>query len=423
MIFIKLLGIFLALFLLFSKVHGQNNEEEVDIIKIVAIVNDEAITIADLVSRLDLIIITSNMANTVNNRENLSKQVINTLINEKLKFQEAKRLNIKVAESEVRARIALLEERNSVPAGSIMRTLTENGISRSALPEQIKAQLIWDKIRMEVIQPKIYINEREVDNDLNVILSSEGEDEFKYSEIFLNFEQSQQKQSVIDTVIKIREQIHENNFSEIAQQMSQNSSAKYGGLVAWTVASSVPKSLYKVMKNMQVKSISEPIITNTGVYVIKLEDKRKFRIPDLTRSAAEISTLRFNVPATEQNLEFYVESSLREIGKINSCKQLEQIRKSDTIKYSGFNGKVIINKLPQIFSKEIQSLKSKNHSKPLYTNEGVFILMKCEQNSESNQNYALKELIKTKIQNRYFKMLSDRFVLNLKRKALIDVRM
>ena len=87
------------------------------------------------------------MANTVNNRENLSKQVINTLINEKLKFQEAKRLNIKVAESEVRARIALLEERNSVPAGSIMRTLTENGISRSALPEQIKAQLIWDKIR------------------------------------------------------------------------------------------------------------------------------------------------------------------------------------------------------------------------------------------------------------------------------------
>jgi len=49
--------------------------------------------------------------------------------------------------------------------------------------------------------------------------------------------------------------------------------------------------------------------------------------------------------------------------------------------------------------------------------------MLCYQNLEANQEYALKELVKNKLQERYFKMRSNRFILSLKRKALIDLRM
>ena len=62
-------------------------------------------------------------------------------------------------------------------------------------------------------------------------------------------------------------------------------------------------------------------------------------------------------------------------------------------------------------------------SKALKAQDGVYTVMLCKQDIKANQQFALKELVKARLQNRYFKMLSDRFVLNLKRKALIDIRM
>ena len=83
---------FLIILTFLSSAYSQ--DEEIELINIVAVVNDEAITLTDLINRLDLIIITSNLPNTNVTRENLADQVLQTLINEKLNYQEAKKLNI-----------------------------------------------------------------------------------------------------------------------------------------------------------------------------------------------------------------------------------------------------------------------------------------------------------------------------------------
>ena len=84
---------------------------------------------------------------------------------------------------------------------------------------------------------------------------------------------------------------------------------------------------------------------------------------------------------------------------------------------------MLLQALPQKFKEELEKLKPQERSDLLYTPDGIFILMLCKQNYEKNQEFALQELIKSKLQNRYFKMMSDRFILNLKRKSLIDIRM
>ena len=92
MYFKQIICILFLFFIIITSVFSQNDNDEVDIISIVAIVNDEAITLADLVKRLDFIILTSNLPNNSKTRKNLSVQIIQTLINEKLYSQEAKKL-------------------------------------------------------------------------------------------------------------------------------------------------------------------------------------------------------------------------------------------------------------------------------------------------------------------------------------------
>ena len=49
--------------------------------------------------------------------------------------------------------------------------------------------------------------------------------------------------------------------------------------------------------------------------------------------------------------------------------------------------------------------------------------MICDFNKELNQEYALKEYVKNKIQNRSLVTLRNRYLLDLNRKALIDIRL
>ena len=412
---------FLIILTFLSSAYSQ--DEEIELINIVAVVNDEAITLTDLINRLDLIIISSNLPNTNVTRENLADQVLQTLINEKLNYQEAKKLNINVSDSEIKKSINVIEKRNSLPENSLIQTLSENRISPSAIIEQVKAQITWEKIISKIIRPRIKVTENEINNEINIMKSNEEKNEYKYSEIFLNFDQLQKKQKIINTALKIREQLDTKNFSEIANQMSQSSSAKFGGQVNWTVESSVPKAILETISNMNKDKISEPIVTNTGVFIIKLEGKRIFKLPDLTKRAVKIATLRFLISPNEENVDSILEENLREIQKTNSCEQLDEIKNNSSQKYGGFFGKVLLQTLPKKFKEELEKLKPQERSDLLYTPDGIFILMLCKQNYEKNQEFALQELIKSKLQNRYFKMMSDRFILNLKRKSLIDIRM
>ena len=122
---------FLIILTFLSSAYSQ--DEEIELINIVAVVNDEAITLTDLINRLDLIIISSNLPNTNVTRENLADQVLQTLINEKLNYQEAKKLNINVSDSEIKKSINVIEKRNSLPENSLIQTLSENRIYPSAI--------------------------------------------------------------------------------------------------------------------------------------------------------------------------------------------------------------------------------------------------------------------------------------------------
>ena len=63
---------------------------------IAAVVNDDVISLYDLKERLDLLIITSNQKDSTQLRKRLSRQILNRLIDEQLKLQDAEKLGIKV---------------------------------------------------------------------------------------------------------------------------------------------------------------------------------------------------------------------------------------------------------------------------------------------------------------------------------------
>ena len=157
--FIKFILVIYLIFIYNTKeLLAQNNSEASNLLSIVAIVNDEPITMMDLDARIRLIIISSNLPNNLETRKNLSGQVLQSLISERLQDQEAKKLGIRVTNQEVENNIKFIEKQNNMSENQLIETLFKNGVPKSALPIRLKSNLIMQKLLQNIIKPKVIIN-------------------------------------------------------------------------------------------------------------------------------------------------------------------------------------------------------------------------------------------------------------------------
>ena len=108
---------------------------------------------------------------------------------------------------------------------------------------------------------------------------------------------------------------------------------------------------------------------------------------------------------------------------ISTCTEMYESAKEIGNKKGKILGRTSKNGLPNNFLIELESLDEKTPSKPIIADDGIYVLMICDFNKELNQEYALKEYVKNKLQNRSIVTLQNRYLLDLNRKALIDIRL
>ena len=114
--------------------------------RIAAVVNDDMISLGDLEARVKLVLLSSQLPDDEQTRQRVTPQVLRTLIDEKLEVQEAKKFNVTASDADVNKSIERIEHQNNMPKGGLEKVLTERGIPRSTLVDQITASLVWNKL-------------------------------------------------------------------------------------------------------------------------------------------------------------------------------------------------------------------------------------------------------------------------------------
>lgn len=416
----------LVIYLIFScnskELLAQTNSEAINLLSIVAIVNDEPITMMDLDARIRLIIISSNLPNNLETRKNLSGQVLQSLISERLQHQEAKKLGIRVTNQEVENNIKFIEKQNNMPENQLIETLFKNGVPKSALPIRLKSNLIMQKLLQNIIRPKVVINNNEVNNEYNNLLANNGKMEYKFSEISFNFSNLSKKEDIILIAKQIRKKIiEENNFHVIGKRIQENGTGIYKNN-NWKLTNKINKDIYLQIETMEKDEISELVLTNTGVSIIKIDEKREFKIPELSQTVSDIAFISTDLPINKNKIDLFIEDIKNKTKNIKSCDEMTELSKIYGNKKGKYLGKILLKNLPKYFIEELKNLNVNQPSKPIVADDGIYVTMICNYNKDLNQEYALKEMIKDNIRNRSTTILKERYLLDLNRKALIDVR-
>ena len=136
-----------------------------------------------------MVITFSQIPNTPQNQQRIAPDVLRRLVIEKLRMQEAKRLQIEVPENEIQNSIAEIAKRNNIPPGQMNAALERVGIDPESLRQQVIADLVWVDIVRSLFRRLVSVSDQEVEDVLTKMRADAGKPEYHVAEIFLAYDE------------------------------------------------------------------------------------------------------------------------------------------------------------------------------------------------------------------------------------------
>jgi peptidyl-prolyl cis-trans isomerase SurA len=389
---------------------------------IAAVVNEDIITVFDVQSRLGLFIATSGIENTPDIQRRILPQVIQGLIEERLKLQEARRLKIVTTEPEVRDAVGLIEANNNMQSGTFRKMLEEQGVDMGTLYAQIEADVAWVKVVRQELRRNVVIAPEEVKNVLDRLKANQGKPEYWLSEIFLPVNVNSAEGDVRQIADRLVQQARNGTpFQALAQQFSQSPTAAVGGDLGWVLQGELEDELDRAVENLEPNEISDPIRSTTGYHVLALRGRRAAGEPDPLMSVVTLSQIYLpTVGGRAMSDAQIAQITNTVVTQVTSCAQLNDLAARNGGPGSGPIDPLRVGGLPETVRNAVTQLPVGRVSAPLDVPGAKLIVMVCSRQDDSG--LPGEEQIFGKLENDKLENLARQKLRDLRRQALVDVR-
>jgi peptidyl-prolyl cis-trans isomerase SurA len=419
-----------------------------------AIVNDTIISTYDLDQRIKLVMVTSG-AQGADAIKRLRPQVLRQLVDETLQLQEAIKFNVKITQDDLDKNFKRIASQNNIGVDAIYKMLDENGIARSTLQNQIKADLAWQKLVQQRLSPRVTVSEDEIEQIFLQMRASSKQTQYAVSEIFLAVDTPESEEATRQNIQSILGQLRGGaNFSAIARQFSQAPSASNGGDLGLIGESDMAPAIAAAVTKMQPGGVSDPIRGPGGYYVMGLREKK---LPSGTKVDAQPKAAAPAAPQAAQKMKAIIElaqvvipmtqgaskakqdqvrqKSIDIYRSINGCGTAAQVAKAHGARFQRFGSMNTKEMAPQ-FVKILSQTPNGRSTPPLVGSQGVEMYVICSggmvpaatamqegpRPTVTAQSDVTKEDVENRLYNQELSMLARRYLRDLRRDATIEMR-
>lgn len=244
--------------------------------RIAAVVNEDAISMTDVEDRMKLIIVSSGLPNTKDVRAKVMPQVIDALIEEQIRMQEAKRNNLDVTEEEVYSGFKTIADQNKFTPEQFEQIMKQQGVPKSTLMRQIRAQIAWTKVVKDVLRPRVRVTQNDAEARLKRMQKNIGKTEYLTAEIFLPVEDASKENEIATLAQQLTREIQKGApFPAVAAQFSKApGAAETGGIIGWVQDGQLEGPLDQKLSTLEAGQVSDPVKSTLGYHILMLREKR-----------------------------------------------------------------------------------------------------------------------------------------------------
>ena len=411
----SLLKIFFAIFL-FSKIVLANNTNETNLsilerlpTSIFATVNNDPISIYDLIQRSNLFSVSSKIPINEQFETNILPDLISGYIDEIIKRQEIKRLGITVSNEQIQNIVSEIEKENGFKKGEFKEYLKDNKTDISILEKQLETSIGWRQLVSNKFRNQVIIQDSEVETILTKLKSSIGKEEFLIEQIFLSFEDKKENE-VLNNIRNLHKQVTSGgDFISISKQFSDSFGGKVGN-IGWISELDLDPKIVNKVKKIEIKKLSQPLKGENGYFIIKVLDKKI--IGD--ELIGEVSLYKFELIEKNEEINLLLK-------KIKNCDELVEFSNKYATTDSGSLGKLKFNELPSNIRSVVKKMNKNEISDVLETESENFQLMLCDVKKTKTiipSKFKITEIL----MNKKLDTIARQYMSELRTKAIIDVR-
>jgi peptidyl-prolyl cis-trans isomerase SurA len=259
--------------------------------RIVAVVNKEVITQYELVERMNRVQKELQRRGTsLPDRGEIERQVLERLIIEKVQLQYALETGVRVDDLELDRTVSRVAEGNKLSLTEFRQTLERDAIRFDKFREELRNEILMNRLRDREVTGKITISESEIENLL--LDESERKDtatEYNIAHILVRVpEQATPAQlearraRAEEAVKRLRDGAE---FAQLAAAYSDAPDALQGGVMGWRNQQRLPELYVEALAGLKPGGISSVFRSPAGFHVLKVLDLRGAGAPLLVEQA------------------------------------------------------------------------------------------------------------------------------------------
>ncbi|MCG7956244.1 MAG: peptidylprolyl isomerase [Candidatus Thiodiazotropha endolucinida] len=421
------ISLFLLLCLLLSSTLSPAAVKELDYI--VAIVNDDIIAKSELDNKTREML--AQMSQTRKNlppMEIIQEQILERMIAKRLQLQAANRLGLSVDDATVTKAIANIAETNNITLLQLRETLEMDGISFPLFREQLREDILINRLKQKEVINRIVITEQDIKNFLaREIGSSRQRTAVRLLHILIATPEGASPQDV-QAAKKRAMDIHQElldggDFSELAIRHSNGRQALEGGDLGWVETSRIPSLFTSVVDEMDVGSISSPIRNASGFHIVKLAEVKGGQKMIINQTHARHILINTNEIVSDDEARQRLETLRARIIDGDGFETLARSHSDDkasAIKGGDLGWTSPGDLVPQ-FEEQMNAMAIDEISQPFKTQFGWHIVQPLERRQHDSTEEVLKNKARQEIQKQKSEEAIELWLRRLRDEAYVEV--
>lgn len=363
--------------------------------------------------------------------EVLERQVLERLILTRLQIERATDAGITVSDEELEQAVRSVGQQNNMDVDQLRARLAQDGMSFTSFRNNLRDEIVTQKLRQSFAQSRINVSEAEVDAAL-ATASAAASQQFHLAHVLVATpdgatpEQLATAQKKIEGVKALIDK-GEMTFAAAAVRYSDSPNALEGGDLGWRGLNEIPPSFAATIQQMQPGQVIGPIRGSSGFQLLQLVETRTQAAgggEQVTQFSARQILVKVDDKTDDAAAKAKAETlAARIAGGADFAKLAAEDSDDATTKRRGGDlGWFTSDTYGNAFAMQVAALSDGQSSAPFKTDAGWVIVKRVGSRQVASGDENRRAQVRDTIGRRKLEDEWNRFLREMRGEAYVDVR-
>ncbi|HYR24356.1 MAG TPA: peptidylprolyl isomerase [Aquabacterium sp.] len=396
---------------------------------IVAVINQEIITHTDVDKRVARIQETAPAGTRLPPPDELRRQVLDALIDEKVQISHAKALGLGISDAEVDSAIENIAAQNQLTLAGLRQRMQADGLDFDRYRNSLREQVLLQRLRDREVNARIQISDKEISDFLANDPSAQNEVALNLAHILIAVPEKASPKEIAALQAKaqdLQEQASRGvNFTQLVRDYSDDPSTKEtGGGIGLRPVSRLPELFVRAVDGLQVGGVAAVVRSNAGFHVVKLVERENSAQATYTQQRSRHILLRANPKQSTQEQQARLAEIRKRIvgGQASFAQMARQYSEDGSAAHGGDLGWASPGQFVPEFERVLLTLQPGQISEPIVSRFGVHLIQLMERREVQLTDEQKREAARTVLRERRFEDAYEEWARELRAAAWVDLR-